>query len=108
MALGLGISVEHEIRTNAPSVDLLIQLTYAGARESSLGSLPEGLELSVPINAPWKKGAAVVDFDSLDAAAKNQGLVHLIDELPPVVSSLLETPTYDRFVTNIMFLSRVR
>jgi hypothetical protein len=62
-------------------------LTYAGAKENTLGSLPEGIELFVPVKkTPWKVGDEVAEFDFLDNVSKNVGLVNLINELPPVVS----------------------
>jgi ubiquitin-conjugating enzyme E2 Q len=88
ISLGLGPSLEHEIKTNAPAVDLLIQLAYCAAKEGGMKAemQPKGLSLQVPKDstATWKKGQPTVDFDSLDVNDKNQGIIALISELPPV------------------------
>ena len=88
ISLGLGPSLEHELQTNGPSVDLLIQLTYLAARDGLLkGDLqPEGISLEVPRPGIWKFGDPTVEFDSLDVVARNTGLARLIEGLPPVVS----------------------
>lgn len=89
ISLGLGPSLEHEIKTNAAVVDLLIQLAYTSAKENALRGehQPQGLSLEVPTNptAPFKKGDPTVEFDSLDQIARNAGVVALIGELPSVV-----------------------
>ncbi|GJN90810.1 hypothetical protein Rhopal_003824-T1 [Rhodotorula paludigena] len=93
IALGLGPSLEHEIITNAPAVDLLVQLAYIAAKEYGLKGdlLPVGLELKVPsyvnnsLGEPWKSGDPTVDFDTL--ATENEkcnGIAALISELPPI------------------------
>ncbi|ORY89473.1 hypothetical protein BCR35DRAFT_300675, partial [Leucosporidium creatinivorum] len=87
ISLGLGPSLEHEIKTNAPAVDLLIQLAFTSAKENALKGehQPQGLSLEVPVNPlTYKKGDATVEFDGLDQAARNAGVVALITELPPV------------------------
>ncbi|KAM0753059.1 hypothetical protein T439DRAFT_323673 [Meredithblackwellia eburnea MCA 4105] len=89
ISMGLGPSLEHEIKTNAPAVDLLVQLTYFATKENrlKLEQQPVGLGLSVPKNlyAPFKIGDETNDFDSLDQTQRNQGLVSLISELPPII-----------------------
>ncbi|KAI5478234.1 ubiquitin-conjugating enzyme E2 Q [Pseudohyphozyma bogoriensis] len=88
ISLGLGPSLEHEIKTNAPAVDLLIQLAYASAKENAMKPemQPQGLSLEVPKvpSVAWKKGDPTVEFDSLDVAARNAGVAGMIMELPPV------------------------
>lgn len=89
ISLGLGPSLEHEIKTNAPAVDLLIQLAFTSAKENALKGehQPQGLSLEVPANPlSYKKGDPTVEFDGLDQLARNAGVVALITELPPVVS----------------------
>lgn len=46
--LHLGPSLEHEIKTNAPAVDLLIQLAYGAAVERSLTVFPFVPSLFIP------------------------------------------------------------
>lgn len=84
--LHLGPSLEHEIKTNAPAVDLLIQLAYASAVGQKLTNFPDGLELQVPVavHLGYKKGDPTVDFDTLTPDKKNSAIEHLIMELPPV------------------------
>ncbi|KWU47088.1 hypothetical protein RHOSPDRAFT_14601, partial [Rhodotorula sp. JG-1b] len=83
--LGLGPSLEHEIVTNAPAVDLLVQLAYIAAKEGGLRDelLPNGLGLEVP-----RAGDGPQAFDDLDDLAhddfKRAGIVALINELPPI------------------------
>ncbi|BGP40452.1 hypothetical protein JCM10450v2_004434 [Rhodotorula kratochvilovae] len=92
IALGLGPSLEHEIITNAPAVDLLVQLAYIAAKDGGLKGelLPVGLELKVPkdaaVIADSKTPAEeLVDFDTLqDDTSKCNGVVALISELPPI------------------------
>jgi ubiquitin-conjugating enzyme E2 Q len=48
MALGMGPSLEHEIRFQPSVVDLLISLTYARAGAGRLTDFPTGLGLKVP------------------------------------------------------------
>lgn len=89
ISLGLGPSLEHEIKTNAPAVDLLVQLAYTAAKEGRLTAemQPKGLSLEVPKNmlVPWKVGDATVDFDGLDVLGRNAGIAALVTELPPIV-----------------------
>ncbi|GAA5872831.1 hypothetical protein JCM8547_005715 [Rhodosporidiobolus lusitaniae] len=90
IALGLGPSLEHEIITNAPAVDLLVQLCYTAAKENGLKDelFPVGLELQVPkdkLDGTWKLGDETVDFDTLTHdSAKCAGVAALILELPPI------------------------
>ncbi|GAA5983163.1 hypothetical protein JCM10908_000179 [Rhodotorula pacifica] len=83
--LGLGPSLEHEIETNAPAVDLLVQLAYIAAKEGGLRDelLPVGLELKVP-----RAGGEAGETDDLDDLAnddlKRAGIAALIVELPPI------------------------
>lgn len=76
---------QHEIVTNAPAVDLLVQLAYIAAKEGGLRDelLPKGLGLEVP-----RAGGGPTDFDELDDLAsddfKRAGIVALINELPPI------------------------
>ena len=48
MALGLGPSIEYEIRSQPHVVDMLISLTYSRATSGRLEDLPTGLGLMVP------------------------------------------------------------
>ena len=48
MALGLGPSIEYEIRSQPYVVDMLISLTYSRAMSGRLEDLPTGLGLMVP------------------------------------------------------------
>ena len=84
ISLGLGPSLDHEIKTNAGSVDLLVQLAYIASKSSAFqgDQLPEGLSLEVQ----QSKDGPTVDFDTLDVASKNEVLARLIEELPPIVS----------------------
>ncbi|GAA6028379.1 hypothetical protein JCM8097_007003 [Rhodosporidiobolus ruineniae] len=90
IALGLGPSLEHELITNTPAVDLLVQLCYTAAREGGLKDdmFPTGLELKVPkdkLDGTWQIGDETVDFDSLTSDdSKRQGIGALILELPPI------------------------
>ncbi|GAA6050354.1 hypothetical protein JCM3770_002978 [Rhodotorula araucariae] len=92
IALGLGPSLEHEIITNTPAVDLLVQLAFIAAKEGGLKGelLPVGLELKVPKDADAvldSKTPAdeLVDFDTLeDDTSKCIGVAALINELPPI------------------------
>lgn len=92
ISLGLGPSLEHEIKTNSAAVDLLVQLAYTSAKEGALKGdhQPAGLSLEVPKNPniPWNHGDPVDDFDTLDLASRNTGVWALISQLPPIVSSL--------------------
>lgn len=89
--LGLGLSIEQEIITNASVVDLLAQLAYVSAKEGRMKAeaFPNGLGLEVPAtktDGTWKKGDAVDDFDSLESDLERQtGVASLILELPPIV-----------------------
>lgn len=89
ISLGLGPSLEHEIQTNTPAVDLLVQLCYTSAKELRMKAehQPVGLSLEVPKNPliPWKVGDATVEFDSLDPNGRNAGMAALVMELPPIV-----------------------
>ena len=89
ISLGLGPSLEHEIQTNTPAVDLLVQLAYTSAKENRLPAAmqPQGLSLEVPKNSliPWKTGDDTVEFDGLDVAGRNTGIAALVMELPPIV-----------------------
>ncbi|GAA5835600.1 hypothetical protein JCM3766R1_006458 [Sporobolomyces carnicolor] len=88
--LGLGLSIEQEIITNASAVDLLAQLAYVSAKEGRMKAeaFPNGLGLEVPAtktDGTWKKGDAVDDFDSLESDLERQtGVASLILELPPI------------------------
>ncbi|KAH8929227.1 hypothetical protein BT69DRAFT_1276502 [Atractiella rhizophila] len=86
MALGLGPSVEYEIKTNPSVVDLLIQLCFSAAREGELHELPTGLDLKVPLpGTASKQGDKLVDFDGLSTIElKRSALASLIMELPAV------------------------
>ncbi|KAK4700785.1 ubiquitin-conjugating enzyme E2 Q, partial [Phenoliferia sp. Uapishka_3] len=89
ISMGLGPSLEHEITTNSPAVDLLVQLAYSATKENRLKAdmQPSGLELEVPKNplAQWKTGEATVKFDDIaDLQVRNNSLASLITELPPI------------------------
>lgn len=96
ISLGLGPSLEHEIRKNTAAVDLLVQLAFISAKEGGLPILvrPQGLSLEVPKNpsAIWKAGDPTVDLDSLNEVDGNAGLAALINMLPPIVSGIKPTP----------------
>ncbi|SCV71838.1 BQ2448_4532 [Microbotryum intermedium] len=91
ISLGLGPSLEHEIRTNGPAVDLLIQLAYAAARDNSLKGehQPTGIALQVPVTTHNPDGTSTTvykDFDQLSDQEKCLGVAGLIFDLPSVVS----------------------
>lgn len=60
MSLGMGPSLEHEIRTQPFVVDLLVSLAYARAEAGHLQDFPTGLGIMVPDedNIPLKKKPA--------------------------------------------------
>ncbi|KAK4053896.1 hypothetical protein OIO90_003733 [Microbotryomycetes sp. JL221] len=80
MSLGLGPSLEHEIITNATSVDLLLQLTYIAAKDRSLCGPHEPLGLSLEASQPFTHE----EYDALDLEQKCFGVAALIDQLPDV------------------------
>jgi ubiquitin-conjugating enzyme E2 Q len=59
MTLGIGPSLEYEIRTQPYVVDMLISLAYARAKSGRLADFPIGLGLHVP-------NMALLDADSTD------------------------------------------
>lgn len=76
---------QHEIVTNAPAVDLLVQLAYIAAKEGGLRreQLPAGLELKLP-RAGGERGQTD-NIDELDDDdLKRAGIASLIAELPPI------------------------
>lgn len=104
ISLGLGPSLEHEIRKNSAAVDLLVQLAFISAKEGGLPIQvrPQGLSLEVPKypSAAWKAGDQTVDLDSLGEVAGNAGLAALINMLPPIVSDV--KPALDGELTGFL------
>lgn len=74
MSLGIGTSLEYEIRTEPYVVDLLISLTYTRAASKLLDDLPSSLRFMVPgeitneqemdyPRAIWQKAPMIIRFD---------------------------------------------
>ncbi|SGY22977.1 BQ5605_C019g08878 [Microbotryum silenes-dioicae] len=89
ISLGLGPSLEHEIRTNGPAVDLLIQLAYTAAKDDVLKGehQPIGIALQVPVTIHHADGTSTTvykDYDQLGDADKCLGVAGLISDLPSV------------------------
>lgn len=61
LELGLGASIECEVRSKPMVVDLLVSLTYASAVSDHLESFPDGLRLKVPLKHSFNYDETGVD-----------------------------------------------